>query len=161
MTAGRSPAERIALGIATLFGAGRAPLVPGTVGTVASIPLVLLAGRLLPAWGFVAVAAGVTLLGVWAAGIAARLFARADPRPVVIDETAGLFWSLVGLPVDATTLVAGALLFRAADVLKPPPARQLERLPGGWGIVADDVAAGLYANLALRVLGLLWSRLGS
>ena len=152
-----------ALLVATMFGAGRAPIVPGTVGTLAAVPLAFLAERLLPAWGFVAAAAGIALLGVWASGVAARALALRDPRPVVIDEVAGYFVTLLFVPLGRgwaclATLAAGFALFRVMDVVKPPPARWAEGLPGGWGIVADDLIAGAYANLALRVLGAIASR---
>lgn len=152
MTVERRPLMVCALAIATLFGAGRSPVAPGTAGTLAAVPLVYLAGRLLPAWGFAAATLALTLVGVWAAGLAAPVLAAKDPGPVVIDEAAGLFVTLLYLPVGAFTLVGGFFLFRAMDVLKPPPARRAEGLPGGWGIVADDLIAGVYANLALRLL---------
>jgi phosphatidylglycerophosphatase A len=148
-----------ALLIATLCGAGYSPVVPGTAGTLASIPLVFFAGRFLPIGGFAVAALLVTLAAIPVAGAAARRLGQKDPRPVVIDETAGLFTTLVGLPVDAARLAAAFVLFRIFDVLKPPPARASERLPGGLGIVADDVVAGLYANLAIRAAAFLYHRL--
>jgi phosphatidylglycerophosphatase A len=151
VTASRRPLEACALAIATLFGAGRSPIAPGTAGTLAAIPLVYAAGRLLPAWGFAAATVAVACVGVWVSGPAARLLAGKDPGPVVIDEAAGLFVTLLFIPVGGFTLAAGFLLFRAMDILKPPPARRAEGLPGGWGIVADDLIAGVYANLALRL----------
>jgi phosphatidylglycerophosphatase A len=148
-----------ALAVATLFGAGRSPVAPGTAGTLAAIPLVYVAGRLLPAWGFAVATVALALVGVWVAGLAAPVLAAKDPGPVVIDEAAGLFVTLLYLPVGAFTLVAGFFLFRVMDVLKPPPARRAEGLPGGWGIVADDLIAGVYANLALRLAQAAYVRL--
>jgi len=153
-----------ALAIATLGGVGRSPLVPGTAGTLASVPLAVLAARGLPAWGFAAATAAIALLGVWAAGRAARILGEPDPGPVVIDETAGLFVTLLGIPValssrGALTVAVAFVLFRVMDVVKPPPARRAERLPGGWGIVTDDLVAGCYANLALRLLRTVAARL--
>ncbi len=148
----------VAILVATLFGAGRSPIVPGTVGTLAALPLAIAAQRLLPAWWFLAAAAGLALLGVWASGVTARHLARHDPGPVVIDEAAGIFVTLLFQPPGTHTLLfysAGFLLFRLMDIIKPPPARGAERLPGGWGIVMDDLIAGVYANLALRLLGAL------
>ncbi|MBI1950269.1 MAG: phosphatidylglycerophosphatase A [Acidobacteria bacterium] len=144
--------------IATLFGAGRSPIVPGTVGTLAALPLAIVAQRLLPAWWFLAAAAGLALVGVWASGITARHLASHDPGPVVIDEAAGIFVTLLFQPPGTRTILFYSLafiLFRAMDIIKPPPARGAERLPGGWGIVMDDLIAGVYANLALRLLGAL------
>ncbi|MEK7284190.1 MAG: phosphatidylglycerophosphatase A [Acidobacteriota bacterium] len=142
--------------VATLFGAGRSPIVPGTVGTLAAMPLAIAAQRFLPAWWFLAAAAGLALLGVWVSGVAARDLGRHDPGPVVIDEAAGIFVTLLFQPPGARTFLfysLGFVLFRAMDIIKPPPARSAERLPGGWGIVMDDLIAGVYANLALRLLG--------
>ncbi len=152
MSAPRSGLDRLALGLATLFGAGRSPIVPGTVGTLASLPLAALLAWTLPSWGFALATIVIAVAAVPAAGRAARLMEHKDPRAVVIDETAGLFVTLLGLPFSWPTLFGGFVLFRVMDVLKPPPARRAERLPGGWGIVTDDLIAGLYANLALRLL---------
>lgn len=154
-----SGAARGALAIATMFGAGRSPFAPGTAGTLAALPFAWLAGRWLPPWGFAAVTLGLAALAVWSAGAAARQMGRHDPGAVVIDEAAGLFVTLLFMDIGVFTLAAGFLLFRAMDVLKPPPARVCERLPGGWGIVTDDLVAGLYANLGVRLAGSLYVRL--
>ncbi len=156
----RSTGTACAVLVATMFGAGRAPIAPGTVGTLAAVPLAVLAQRLLPDWGFLIVAAGVALLGVWASGVTARAMAMEDPGPVVIDEVAGYFVTILFLPATLwtrpwTVIVLGFILFRAMDIIKPQPARWAEGLPGGWGIVTDDLIAGAYANLALRALGAL------
>ena len=93
---------------------------------------------------------------VWAATGAERFFAKTDPGQVVVDEVAGQLLAFVALP-DASWkwLAAGFVLFRAFDILKPFPARRAERLPGGWGIMTDDVAAGAYSAVFLLVLGQL------
>jgi phosphatidylglycerophosphatase A len=143
---------------ATLFGAGRSPYVPGTVGTLVAMPAAILAQRLLQPWWFLAAAVGLAILAVWAADVAAIEMARHDPGPVVIDEAAGLFVTLLFQAPGTRTApfyVLAFVLFRAMDIVKPPPARSAERLPGGWGIVTDDLVAGVYANLALRILGWL------
>ncbi len=152
-----SQGSRWAVLAATLFGVGRAPIAPGTAGSLAALPLVMLAGSALPAWGFAVLAALLIGLAVLVSDAASRALGDPDPKSVVLDEVAGQFVTFVAWPLDAWTLAGGFVLFRVADVLKPPPARQAERLPGGIGIVADDVVAGLYANLALRVLALVWS----
>jgi phosphatidylglycerophosphatase A len=156
---GRRPAETVALWTATLCGAGRSPFVPGTVGTLAALPLVAASGHWLPLWGYAAATAAVTVAGIWAAGVSARALGRHDPGIVVIDEAAGLFVTMTAMPVTAPTLAAGFLLFRLFDILKPPPASRAERLPGGLGIVLDDLIAGAYANLALQAAWLLYHRL--
>ena len=160
----RDAGTACAILVATMFGAGRAPIVPGTVGTLAAVPLAVLAERLLPDWGFLVAAAGIALLGVWTSGVAARVMAVRDPGPVVIDEVAGYFVTLLFLPPGLwkhpwTVILLGFFLFRAMDIIKPQPARWAEGLPGGWGIVVDDLIAGAYANLILRVLGVLSLRL--
>ncbi len=106
-----------------------------------------------PGWEWPALAV-LTIWAVHAAGHAARVLRGSDPSSVVIDEAAGMALTLVVLPVTPSLPQLGAafLLFRFFDVLKPPPLRRLERLPGGWGIVADDLGAGLYAAGLLTVL---------
>jgi phosphatidylglycerophosphatase A len=123
----------------------------GTVGTLATLPLVLLL-----AWSASpALYAGVTLLviaaGVWASGGLARELGRKDPGEAVIDESAGILVTMAFLPMAPWLLVAGFLLFRVLDIAKPFPARRLERLPGGWGIMADDLVVALYAHGLLRL----------
>lgn len=88
-------------------------------------------------------------IGVYSAGRAALQWGE-DPRPVVVDEGVGFLFAVALLPPGAGTALAGFLVFRVLDIVKPPPARQLEALPGGWGIVADDVVAGLYSNAVIR-----------
>jgi len=137
--------------IATFFGAGLGKPGPGTWGSVAAM---LLWG--LFAWTvhprptalLLALIAGILIslvLGVPAATIAARESGRHDPGFVVIDEVAGQWIALLGSPADWKHALIALLLFRLFDITKPFPARQLESLPAGWGIVFDDVAAGLYA----------------
>jgi phosphatidylglycerophosphatase A len=87
--------------------------------------------------------------------VAARV-GRKDPGVVVIDEIVGQWIALILIPLCLWTTIGAFLLFRLTDIVKPYPARQLEALPGGWGIVADDLMAGLYANLLLRVALLVW-----
>jgi phosphatidylglycerophosphatase A len=93
-------------------------------------------------------------VGVWSAGKAEKVFGRADPRQVVIDEVAGQIITFVATPrITWIGLIAGFILFRAFDVVKPFPARRAERIPGGWGIMLDDVVAGLYSLIVLVILG--------
>ena len=104
----------------------------------------------------VAAAAIALVLGVWSGEQVARRLRDKDPSLVVIDEIAGMWVTLVALPWNPVTVVAGFFMFRLFDVFKPYPARDLERVPGGWGIMLDDVVAGIYANLAVRVVLLVW-----
>jgi len=137
--------------IATFFGAGLGKPGPGTWGSVAAVLLWAAFARLLhpaPHLLVLALIAGIVLsiaLGVPAASIAARESGRHDPGFVVIDEVAGQWIALLGSPSDWRHALIALVLFRLFDITKPFPARHLERLPAGWGIVFDDVAAGLYA----------------
>ncbi len=152
--AAATPAQRKttwAWAIATFFGAGLGKPGPGTWGSVAAV--LLWAAY---AWGahpgasalLAALAVGIVLsiaLGVPAATIAARESGRHDPQFVVIDEVAGQWIALLGCIPGWRSGLLALVLFRLFDITKPFPARQLEQLPEGWGIVFDDVAAGLYA----------------
>jgi len=139
--------------VATGFGSGYSPVAPGTAGSLVGLALFWPLQRLgLGLQGIVVVAAFV--LGVVVAGDVARRLGRKDPGIVVVDEVVGMWVSLLAVPFTPGAALAGFLVFRIMDVLKPFPARRLEGLPGGWGIMADDVMAGIYANAALR-LGLL------
>jgi phosphatidylglycerophosphatase A len=100
----------------------------------------------------VAAAVLVPLVGIPAATLVARASATKDPQFVVIDEVAGQLIALIAVPLAWKTFLAGFILFRAFDILKLPPARQLEKLPEGTGIVLDDVAAGFYALLVMQIL---------
>jgi phosphatidylglycerophosphatase A len=137
--------------VATFFGAGLLKPGPGTWGSVAALLLwaALAMGAHAPAstvmWALIAGIALTIALGVPAATIAARESGRKDPGFVVIDEVTGQWIALLGSPADWKHGLIALVLFRLFDITKPPPARQLEALPEGWGIVFDDVAAGLYA----------------
>lgn len=148
--------------VATFFGAGYLKPGPGTWGSIAAVLLWLAAGWWLPLsaaglnWLLAAGILLALLLGVPAATIAARESGREDPGFVVIDEVAGQWIALLGCrPRDWAHALIALLLFRLFDITKPFPARQLENLPGGWGIVFDDVAAGLYA-LGIGMLLRIW-----
>lgn len=195
---------RVALAIATGFGLGYVPKLPGTAGSLGGVMLSLLltsfflawapplpsapdsllrfpeAARLVIAWQAI-VLLGVGATGLWAAGAAARHFGLHDPARVVIDEISGQQVALAlggvgpwvnGIEALASGslsepswaagpnwkyLLAGFILFRVFDIWKPFPARRVEKAPGGWGIMADDWVAGLYAAIGLwvaRALGL-------
>jgi len=139
----------LSLALATALGAGYLPKAPGTWGSAVG----LLLWVVLPASGWVQATAIALVLvaGTWSAGVAERHFGRHDPGQVVIDEVAGMLITMFLNPAGWVSALLGFLLFRAADIVKPFPARRLEGLPGGFGIMADDVMAGIYANLALRL----------
>ncbi len=146
--------RNLVLFVASGAGSGYAPVAPGTAGS--ALGLLLYAGlRELPAAGYLGLVALVTLLGTWAAGRAEVIYGRKDDGRITIDEVAGMLLSLALLPTAAHPLavpVTAFLLFRIFDIAKPPPCRWLESLPGGVGVMADDLVAGLYANLAGQLL---------
>jgi len=149
----------LAIWIATGLGSGYFPLAPGTAGSALGLALVIAFRQtsLTPLWLGVSLAAFAGLLffvGVWSAGKAEKVFGRVDPGQVVIDEVVGQIITFVATPrVTWTGLLAGFILFRVFDIVKPFPARGAERIPGGWGIMMDDLVAGLYSLLVLVILG--------
>lgn len=145
--------RNLVLFAATGAGSGYSPVAPGTAGS--AVGVLLYAALLpLPPAAFPIVLAGVTLLGTWAAARAEGIFGRKDDGRITIDEIAGMLLTLAFLPPQRPLLAVGLgfLLFRLFDILKPPPARALEALPGGVGVMADDLVAGLYANVAGQVV---------
>jgi len=138
----RRAARGVAWALATWFGCGRVPKAPGTAGALGAIPLYLAVARGGRA-GVGLAAVAVTAAGVWAASIVARELGSEDPQNVVIDEVAGMLVTMLPMrEVSWRAVTVGFLLFRAFDVIKPWPVRRFEKLPGGWGIVLDDVVAG-------------------
>jgi phosphatidylglycerophosphatase A len=144
--------KRFAILLATFGYVGHFPIAPGTAGSAAALLLyALLRWLSMPALD-VAVILVLCLAGFWAGSVAAVHYGREDPGYVVLDEVVGMLLTLLFIPVSWKGVLAGFLLFRLFDIVKPPPARQLERLHGGVGIMMDDVMAGIYGNLALRLL---------
>jgi phosphatidylglycerophosphatase A len=142
--------------IAGWFGCGYAPVAPGTAGSAAAALIaVLLAGfHHWPPWWFGILALLMLLPAVWASGATAARLKTKDPKFVVVDEVVGQWVAIAGTGVlNWTTCLAAFVLFRVFDIWKPPPVRQLESLPGGYGIVLDDVMAGAYAALVLFLAG--------
>ena len=143
----RGPAPKVALVWATFFGAGYAPLAPGTAGTAAAIPLWWGLSHV-PGWLYLAATAAVVLTGIAAADRAGRYYGVADSGHIVIDEVAGYLVTMAFLPRTLFAALAGFVLFRICDVLKPWPARFFDRAPrwkNGAGVVLDDLFAGLWA----------------
>ena len=150
---------RAAIWIATFAGIGNLR-VPGTFGAAAGLGIVVALTRLPVARSWLPVivalvAAAVFAVGVWAAGRTERFFGRTDPGQIVVDEVVGQMVTVLARP-DAPWkwLLAGFVLFRIFDVVKPFPARRAEHLPGGWGVMTDDVIAGVYSLATLALLGL-------
>ncbi len=141
--------QRVAFVFATGFGSGYSPIAPGTAGSAVGV-LFVWAMSGLPVSGQIAAVLVVTLLSMVAADMVAKSVGLKDPGLIVADEIAGMMVTMVAIPLTATSLCLGFILFRVMDVVKPPPARQFEHFKGGVGIVADDLMAGVYAHLALR-----------
>jgi len=149
-------APRLATLLATWFGCGYSPVAPGTAGSAAAIVLAIGLQEFgsFPVWYFALFAALLFAPAVWSAGVVATNVGRKDPSIVVIDEVIGQWISLASAPrLNWRSYLLAFVLFRLFDIWKPPPARQLEALPGGLGINADDVMAGIYAALVLFVAG--------
>ena len=146
--------NRLAVFLATAGGAGYVPVAPGTAGSAVGVLLYVLTWK----WtltGQLALLVVVSIVGVWASDQAARHFGREDPGPVVIDEVAGQLLTLIVAGGSLVTLVLGFLLFRVLDIVKPWPAGRFEHLPGGLGIMADDLMAGVYGRLILMAVASL------
>lgn len=137
--------------LSTWGGVGFIPLVPGTAGTAAAVPFFLLLSCL-PLTIYLPLLLGISLLACWLAGKAEGVFQQQDSRFIVIDEVVGFLVTMTSFPPSLFYIVAGFILFRAFDILKPPPVRFVEkRVKGGYGVVLDDVIAGIYAYLVLRI----------
>jgi phosphatidylglycerophosphatase A len=148
--------DRLGLTIATVGPAGGVPWAPGTVGTATAVPIAYLAAPLglVP---YLALCAAITGLGIWAADRADRVLGTHDSSRIVIDEVAGYLVTMALVDrADPLLLALGFVLFRVADVVKPPPARWFDRgVRGGVGVVLDDVVAGVYAALLLAGMALM------
>jgi phosphatidylglycerophosphatase A len=141
----------IAQTIATFFYLGYSPFAPGTVGTLGAIALFYLLSHFSTPV-YILFSLGFAIISVWASGKAEGIFGEADPGQVVADEVCGYLVTMFLITPSLRNMILGFLLFRFFDIVKPPPARQLERLPSGFGIVIDDVFAGIYSNIILQVI---------
>ena len=140
--------------LATWFGCGYSPKAPGTAGSLAALAIAIVLHHYLgfTPLHFLLLAAILFLPAVWAAGVTARACGLEDPQFVVVDEVVGQWIALAGAAsLNWKSFLGAFALFRLFDIWKPPPVRQLESLPGGWGINLDDVMAGVYAALVLWV----------
>ena len=144
-------ANKMAWLLSLWFGCGLVPRAPGTAGTLGALPLYWCVSPLGP-WAVAAASLAVTIAGIWASARVARIAGLKDPQFICVDEVAGVLVTLIAAPPGWKAVLAGFCLFRALDWLKPFPARHLERLPGGMGIVCDDVAAGAWGALILLLL---------
>ncbi|MDX1803668.1 MAG: phosphatidylglycerophosphatase A [Alcanivorax sp.] len=143
----RNPVHFLAFG----FGSGLAPVAPGTFGTLAAMPVWWLCAQL-PLWGYLLATAAVIAVGPSLCGRTSRDMQVHDHPGIVWDEIAGLLVTMIAVPVTAWTALAGFLLFRLFDILKPWPISWLDRrVEGGLGIMVDDLLAGVYAALLLQL----------
>ena len=145
---------RLAFVIATVFKAGYVPIAPGTIGSVVGLLVFWLIKDSALFTVQMLVIGALFFVGVWASMIVEQDLERQDPGIVVIDEVVGMLISLMLLPATTTVIFLAFFLFRLFDIVKPYPARWCEQLSGGWGIMMDDVVAGLYANVLIHIT--LW-----
>jgi len=148
----RKGTRTLAYVLGTWFGCGKVPLAPGTAGTLGAVPLYLLIRPAGP-WAVGLAAVLLAAIGVWAASVVVSDTGQKDPQQIVIDEVAGVLLTFTAASPNWQGTCAGFVLFRLFDQFKPWPARDCERrLPGGWGVVMDDMAAGLWGALGLVLL---------
>jgi len=153
---------RLAVLLATGLGLGRLPVAPATWASAATALLLLAALPRLGSPAFLALTLGVTLLALLVCGPAEKTLGH-DAHPIVLDEVAGMMVTMCGVPAIGhgqptygVALLAGFVLFRIFDIWKPWPVGQAQALPGAYGVVTDDVLAGIYSNLVLQLLARVW-----
>jgi phosphatidylglycerophosphatase A len=143
--------NKIILFFASGFYSGYAPFAPGTAGTLVGIAIYILLSKL-PLNLYAILTAAIFFSGVWLSSMSETILGAKDSGIIVIDEIAGFLVTMFALPVKWPTILAAFFLFRAFDVFKPFPIRSIDRhLPGGWGVMLDDILAGVYANLTLQI----------
>lgn len=146
----------LARAIATAGGAGYAPRAPGTCGTAVGAVLAWAVLSPLPLWAYLAACIATIIIGIWAADAADRVWGTHDSGRIVIDEVAGFFVTMAPVADKRSLLwlAVGFVVFRVLDILKPPPVRWIDRrVPGGAGVVLDDVAAGVLGAVIMVVIG--------
>ena len=146
--------KKVAFFIWTAGFSGLVPVAPGTAGSIVGLGLLMLVRTTRNDWMELLVLLIVVTVGTWSASLAERHYDREDPGEIVIDEVAGMMLTLLWLPGGWGSLLIGFLAFRFFDIVKPFPARMAEQLPGGWGVMADDLVAGLYGYVLVRIV--LW-----
>jgi phosphatidylglycerophosphatase A len=149
--------KKTALALSTWFGTGLLPVAPGTFGTIATAPLIL-GLNILGIWYSVLALVSITAIAVWVSDVSQDLLDRKDPPEVVIDEVSGFLVTMFLLPHTWLALAMGFVLFRFFDIFKPYPVKKVEKFRGGFGIVMDDLLAGFYANLCVRMILFLLDR---
>ncbi|MBC7189519.1 phosphatidylglycerophosphatase A [Candidatus Aerophobetes bacterium] len=145
--------KKVILFFGTGGGVGYFPFFPGTAGTLWGVVVCFFIQRL--GGGYIpqlVVTGGILFLAVFVSGKCEKILEKKDHRVIVIDEIAGFMVALAGIPFSNFSLILGFFLFRLFDIFKPFHIDRLQELPGGWGVVSDDVAAGALTNILLRIL---------
>jgi phosphatidylglycerophosphatase A len=146
--------DRFFLLLASGFGAGYSPIAPGTVGTLVAIPIYLILSRIpFPIYELTLLT--FFFLSSWVSDRAQNDWGRKDHPRIVIDEILGFLVTMLWLPQTPFFVILGFFLFRFFDIFKPPPIRHAEKVRGGYGVVLDDVLAGVYANIVLQLVRLI------
>ena len=148
------PPGKIALALSTWFGTGLLPGVPGTFGTLAAVPLTLALSSLTIRQKAIVLVI-IVIVAIWSSGRTQDMLGKKDPSEVVIDEVAGFVLTMLLLPSTSLAFILGFTLFRFFDILKPFPIRHLERIRSGFGIVFDDLLAGVYAFAGVEIILIL------
>jgi phosphatidylglycerophosphatase A len=143
--------EKIIKLLAAGFGSGLTPFAPGTIGTLVGIPICLVCLPLTWPLRFLVVVV-LSALAIFISGRAEMIYQKKDDQRVVIDEIAGFQVAMLPVAITGLHLCVAFVLFRIFDIWKPFPIRNLQQLPGGWGVVIDDVAAGIYAGIVMLLL---------
>ena len=146
--------QKISKLVATVFFIGYFPLASGTVASLAALIIYFfVGGNTILYFTLTAIS---LMLGFWSSRGAEERFGERDPHAIVIDEFSGMLLVFLFIPFSLKFLIAGFLLFRFFDILKPWPIRKLENLPAGWGILCDDLLAGVYAAVVLTICTRIW-----
>ncbi|HAW50409.1 TPA: phosphatidylglycerophosphatase A [bacterium] len=142
--------DKLILFIAMGFGLGKMPVAPATFGSLLGIPIFILAGKnhLL----YIEICILATILGIYIAHIAEKITGIKDDRKIVVDEVVGFLITMIGIPVEIFYIIMGFFIFRIIDILKPPPICLLQKASGGFGIVLDDILAGIIGCIILNII---------
>jgi len=140
--------------IASLCGIGYLPVMQGTFASLAGVGLYLLIRNNLSLYLMITIL--LIIAGFIVSNKAQKIFKGSDPREIVIDELCGVLIVYIFIPFKISNIIIGFIIFRFLDILKVYPINRLERIKGGWGIMLDDIAAGVFANIILQVINFIW-----
>ena len=145
--------QKIAKLIATVFFVGFCPIAPGTAASLLALPIYYFLRE--SPYVYLLITIGLLVVGFWSSSRAEKEFGRKDPGEIVIDEFSAMLIVFLFIPFQVKLMVIGFFLFRIFDILKFPALKRLERLPKGYGIMLDDIAAAILANLVLQVIRII------